>query len=171
MAARKQRKTEKRTESGGKIGKPASRGSRAAKKARAERARTRPARKPAKHDAAGSSAAGDAAPENGALTPTSRGFAALTELLGRRAGLRVIWELRGGPMKFRALQAACDGLSPSTLNQRLADLRDARLVTIEERQGYCLTPPGEELVEQLGPLAGWADSWSHRRAQKRRAAR
>lgn len=100
---------------------------------------------------------------------TSRGWAALTELLGRRAGIRVLWELRAGPAKFRELQAACDGLSPSTLNQRLAELRDARLVEIEERQGYRLTPQGEELVERFEPLAGWAESWSHRRAQKRRS--
>ena len=99
---------------------------------------------------------------------TSRGWAALADLLGRRAGMRVLWELRAEPLKFRALQAACDGLSPSTLNQRLADLREARLVAIEERQGYCLTPQGEELVEKLAPLAGWAETWSHRRAQTRR---
>jgi len=100
-------------------------------------------------------------------TSTSRGWAHLTDLFGRRACVRVLWELRAGPLKFRALQAACDDLSPSTLNQRLSDLREARLVVIEERQGYRLTPTGEELVERLGPLASWADSWSHRRAQKR----
>ncbi len=99
---------------------------------------------------------------------TSRSWAALAELLGRRAGMRVVWELREGPLKFRALQAACDGLSPSTLNQRLADLKEARLVAIEERQGYRLTPQGEELARLLDPLAGWAEGWSHRRAQTRR---
>lgn len=106
-----------------------------------------------------------------ALSPpatTSRSFAHLTDLLGRRAGLRVLWELRAAPLKFRALQAACDGLSPSTLNQRLNELREARLVMIEDRQGYRLTSTGEELVGALGPLASWADSWSQRRAQKRK---
>ncbi len=98
---------------------------------------------------------------------TTRGWAVLAELLGKRAGMRVLWELRGAPLKFRALQEACDGLSPSTLNQRLSDLREARLVALEDRQGYCLTPQGEELVELLAPVAGWADGWSRRRAQKR----
>jgi DNA-binding HxlR family transcriptional regulator len=98
---------------------------------------------------------------------TSRGWAVLAELLGRRAGMRVVWELNAGPLKFRALQAACDDLSPSTLNQRLADLKEARLVALEERQGYRLTPQGEELARLLGPLAGWAEGWSHRRAQTR----
>lgn len=101
-----------------------------------------------------------------ATLPTSRGWAVLAELLGRRACLRVLWELRGGPLKFRPLQAACDDLSPSTLNQRLADLREARLVVLEERQGYRLTPQGEELARHVEPLATWAEGWSHRRAQR-----
>lgn len=101
-----------------------------------------------------------------ALDPTSRGWAALAELLGRRASLRVIWELRGGPLRFRPLQAACDGLSPSTLNQRLSELRDARLVELDEGVGYTLTLMGQDVVVRLMPLAAWAEPWSHRRAQK-----
>ena len=81
--------------------------------------------------------------------------------------MRVLWELRGEPLRFRALQDACDGLSPSTLNQRIGDLREARLLVLDERSGYTLTPLGEEVVERLAPLAVWAEPWSHRRAQKR----
>ncbi|MEW5864097.1 MAG: hypothetical protein AB1773_10975, partial [Pseudomonadota bacterium] len=37
---------------------------------------------------------------------------AMLDLLGRRRALRVIWELRGDRrLTFRALQAACDGIS------------------------------------------------------------
>ena len=45
--------------------------------------------------------------------------------LGRRGALRILWELRAGPLRFRALQAAAD-LSPSVLNARLRELRSAR---------------------------------------------
>ena len=37
--------------------------------------------------------------------------------------MRVIWELRGDPLSFRALQASCEGMSPSVLNQRLDHFR------------------------------------------------
>ena len=50
---------------------------------------------------------------------------ALLDLLGRRWALRVLWELRDGPVPFRALQQRCDGMSSSVLNQRLAELRAA----------------------------------------------
>lgn len=33
---------------------------------------------------------------------------AALDLLGRRWILRILWELRSGPMGFRALQALCD---------------------------------------------------------------
>ena len=107
--------------------------------------------------------------EAGAV-PTSRGWAALAELLGRRAAVRVLWELRDQPLRFRPLQSACDGLSPSTLNQRLAELREARLIALDERAGYALTPMGREVVDRLTPLAVWAEPWSRRRAQKRTPA-
>ena len=48
---------------------------------------------------------------------------ALLDLLGRRWSLRVLWELRDGPLTSRALRAACDEASPSVLQARLADLR------------------------------------------------
>jgi len=48
---------------------------------------------------------------------------ALLDLLGRRWTLRVIWELRDAPLLFRELQARCEGMSSSVLNQRLQELR------------------------------------------------
>ena len=50
---------------------------------------------------------------------TGRPIMALLDLLSRRWTLRVIWELRGGRLTFRALQQACGGVSPSVLNERL----------------------------------------------------
>ncbi len=82
----------------------------------------------------------------------------LLDLLGRRWTLRVMWELRDGPMTFRALQAACDEVSPTALNARLKDLRAARLVATGEN-GYALTDAGRDLGARLASLDAWATTW------------
>lgn len=85
---------------------------------------------------------------------------ALLDLLGRRWALRVIWELRTGPLAFRPLQAAC-GSSPSVLNTRLAELREARIVELAD-DGYRLSDEGHRLLETLHPLVSWAERWAKR---------
>jgi len=85
----------------------------------------------------------------------------LLDLLGRRWALRVLWELREGPVSFRALQERCDGMSSSVLNQRLAELRGAEVVEHNE-DGYRLTGEGERLLGSLGPLNDWAERWAAR---------
>ena len=87
---------------------------------------------------------------------------ALLDLLGRRWTLRVIWELRGGPLVFRALQAACGGASSSVLNQRLRELREAGIVA-SGADGYALTREGAELLDAYEPLGRWAQRWAARR--------
>lgn len=88
---------------------------------------------------------------------------ALLDLLGRRWALRVLWELRGEPLTFRALRTACAELSPSVLNQRLAELREAGLVEASSGEGYTLTQSGRALGELLMPLDAWARGWARRR--------
>jgi len=90
---------------------------------------------------------------------SGRPIMALLDLLGRRWALRVIWELRGGALSFRALQAACSGMSPSVLNQRLAELREALIVEAGE-DGYALSARGRELLELFGPLQRWSQDWA-----------
>jgi DNA-binding HxlR family transcriptional regulator len=85
---------------------------------------------------------------------------ALLDLLGRRWSLRIIWELRQGPLTFRALQAACDGVSPTVLQQRLKDLRAAGLVEHDGRQGYALTAAAGRLQPSLLSLQDWAEAWA-----------
>ena len=94
---------------------------------------------------------------------TGRPIMALFDLLGRRWTLRLLWELRGGPESFRALQGRCDGMSPSVLNQRLAELREAGLVDAGEGGGYLLTRSGRELKDAITPLDAWAKRWAGRR--------
>jgi DNA-binding HxlR family transcriptional regulator len=85
---------------------------------------------------------------------------ALLDLLGRRWALRAIWELRAGPLSSRALRTACGGISPTVLNDRMAELREARLVVLESSAGYALTPLGFELLERVAPLSAWAERWA-----------
>ena len=79
-------------------------------------------------------------------------------LFQRRWALRVLWELREGPLNFRALQAASGDISPTVLNQRLAELREAALVARRD-DGYALTSLGRELIVAFEPLSRWALRW------------
>ncbi|HYB22516.1 MAG TPA: helix-turn-helix domain-containing protein [Solirubrobacteraceae bacterium] len=84
---------------------------------------------------------------------------ALFDLLGRRWTLRVLWELRDGALTFRELQARCEGMSSSVLNQRLGELREVGLVTAEGGEGYELSDEGLALLDALSPLHAWAERW------------
>lgn len=83
----------------------------------------------------------------------------LLELLSHRWALRVLWELREGPLTSRALRAACDEVSPGVLHTRLDELRAGGFVTRVERQGYALSDLGAELLEILLPLSAFARDW------------
>ena len=68
----------------------------------------------------------------------------------------------------RALQARGGDLSPTVLNQRLRDLREASLV-VKGVDGYQLTALGSDLLETFEPTFKWAQRW--RRSMLRKAAR
>ncbi len=85
---------------------------------------------------------------------------ALLDLLGRRWALRVLWELRDGPLTSRALREACGGVSPTVLQERTRELREAGLLELGEEAGYALTPLGRELLERFHPVVGWAERWA-----------
>jgi DNA-binding HxlR family transcriptional regulator len=90
---------------------------------------------------------------------TGRPVMALLDLLGRRMSLRILWELSKSDrvLTFRALQEAAE-TNPALLNQRLKELRAARLVS-HTGDGYALTDEGQELVALLIPIAVWSDQW------------
>ncbi len=87
---------------------------------------------------------------------------ALFDLLGRRWTLRLIWELRDDALTFRELQARCEGMSSSVLNQRLKELRNAGVVVTGGAGGYALTEEGVKLIDALAPLHSWATRWAQR---------
>src|SRR3546814_20588503 len=85
---------------------------------------------------------------------------ALFDLLGRRWAMGVLWTLsEGGAMTFRELQERCETISPSVLNQRLSELKEAGFVTRSER-GYIPTALGERIYRHLVPLGAAAREWS-----------
>jgi DNA-binding HxlR family transcriptional regulator len=84
---------------------------------------------------------------------------AALDLMGRRSLLRILWELRSGALRFRALQAACGELSPTLLNARLKEMRETGLVELTD-QGYGLTELGRELRTALQPLLRWSERWT-----------
>jgi DNA-binding HxlR family transcriptional regulator len=90
---------------------------------------------------------------------TGRPIMVLLDLLGRRWTLRIMWELRQGALTSRALRTACDEASPTVLNQRLKELREAGFVELAEAGGYSLTPLGRELNETSLPLYHFAERW------------
>lgn len=90
---------------------------------------------------------------------TGRPIMALLDLLGRRWTLRIVWELREQPRRFRELQDTI-GASPTIVNTRLAELREAGLVELDADSGYRLTPLGEELLQLFLPLHRWSEKWA-----------
>ncbi|MGO9490181.1 MAG: winged helix-turn-helix transcriptional regulator [Solirubrobacteraceae bacterium] len=86
---------------------------------------------------------------------------ALLDLLGRRWALRVLWELRDGPLQFRVLQQRCDGMSSSVLSQRLAELRAAGILE-RAPEGYLLSEEGTRLLDPFSALHAWAERWAER---------
>ena len=90
---------------------------------------------------------------------TGRPVMVLLDLLGRRWSLRILWELRAAPLTSRALRTACDEASPTVLQARLDDLREAGFVELREANGYGLTALGRELCETFMPLHRFAERW------------
>jgi DNA-binding HxlR family transcriptional regulator len=88
---------------------------------------------------------------------TGRPIMVVLDMLGRRATLRIFWELRDAPLTFRALQEAVQ-TNPSLLNTRLRELREVGWIE-HDAGGYRLTDAGRELTEAMQPLYTWAGKW------------
>ncbi|WP_433042124.1 winged helix-turn-helix transcriptional regulator [Dactylosporangium sp. CS-033363] len=91
---------------------------------------------------------------------TGRPLMAALDLFGRRWNLRIVWELRNGPVGFRALQERCDNMSSSVLRQRLTELVETRLVTQQPDAAYLLTDLGRGAYQALRPLDRWSAAWA-----------
>ena len=87
---------------------------------------------------------------------------ALLDLLGRRWTLRILWELRAASLTSRALREACGDISPTVLQTRLDDLREAGLIELSD-SGYGRTDLGRELSLVFLPIHRFAERWSKRK--------
>ena len=81
------------------------------------------------------------------------------DLLGKRWTLRLLWELRDGPLGARTILSRCPGLSSSVLYERLRELTASGLL---DRVGgdYALSEIGASLGTALQPLDAWAHRWA-----------
>lgn len=90
-----------------------------------------------------------------------------SELLGDRWSLLVLRDLIfGGPRHYRELLASSrEGIASNILNNRLARLTEAGLLTRHEDPGhrqkvqYRLTEAGIQLVPVLAALGDWGNRW------------
>ncbi|MFF1571026.1 winged helix-turn-helix transcriptional regulator [Streptomyces sp. NPDC058293] len=89
---------------------------------------------------------------------------AAMDLFGRRWALRILWELRAGPLGARTLLARCEGLSSSVLYQRLRELTTNGIIA-PSVDGYELTRLGAALSHALQPLNEWAITWAQAQEQ------
>lgn len=92
---------------------------------------------------------------------SGRPIMVLLDVLGQKWTLRILWELyqTGEPLTFRRLQGACDAVSPTSLNSRLKNLRELRLVELGAN-GYLVTQKGKELTQTFVELDCWAEEWA-----------
>lgn len=91
---------------------------------------------------------------------SGRPLMAALDLLGRRWALRLLWELRDGPLGARALQARSDQISASVMYDRLHELAEAGLIRRTPEGGYELTAIGRELYTAIEPLDAWSLRWA-----------
>ena len=91
--------------------------------------------------------------------PSEKPINVLLELVGRRWILRVVWELRGGPLTARALRTRCDQAPPGSLQARLVDLRQAGFVEHRSGSGYALTDVGRAFLSAFMSLYFFAEEW------------
>ena len=88
--------------------------------------------------------------------PTSQLMAQALDFAGRRWALRIVWELRVGPLNFRALQAASGNISPSVLQARLHELKALGIIEKIPSLRYRLSTSGDRLFQVLARLDKWS---------------
>jgi DNA-binding HxlR family transcriptional regulator len=90
---------------------------------------------------------------------TGRPIMAALDLLGRRWVLRILWELRDGPVGARGMLVRCEGLSSSVLYERLRDLGRAGIIEQTDDDAYVVSALGASLLTSLEPLVKWSATW------------
>ncbi|WP_416772951.1 winged helix-turn-helix transcriptional regulator [Pseudomonas sp. RHF3.3-3] len=100
----------------------------------------------------------DDRPTSQSIEIPRRPIMALLDLLGQKWALRILWELQGGELSSRALRTAAGEISPTVLQARIHELREAGIVE-SGKSGYGLTRLGIELTQAFLPLYRFAEKW------------
>ncbi len=86
-------------------------------------------------------------------------------VLSRKWALLIISAIANSKrLRYNELEERLDGISPSTLSERLKELEKAGLIAreafseIPPRVEYSLTAAGSELKDAIVPLMSWASS-------------
>ena len=96
---------------------------------------------------------------------TSCAVAACTEILGAKWTALIVHDLSEGPRRFTQLEAACPGISPRTLSERLRALEEQEVV---ERHSYPERPPrveyeltskGRDLLPIIDEMRRFGHAW------------
>ena len=96
---------------------------------------------------------------------TSCAVAACTEILGAKWTALLVHDLSEGPRRFTQLEAACPGISPRTLSERLRALEHDEIV---ERRSYPESPPrveyeltakGRDLLPIIDEMRRFGHAW------------
>jgi DNA-binding HxlR family transcriptional regulator len=92
------------------------------------------------------------------------------ERVGDRWSLLVIRDLLTGPKRFTDLMDRLGGITPKTLSQRLGELADEGIVSVDREPGrrevwYSLTPAGADLAPVIESLGWWGIRHAWRRPQ------
>lgn len=100
----------------------------------------------------------DNSPTSPSIETQRRPIMALLDLLGQKWALRILWELQGGELSSRALRTAAGEISPTVLQARIHELREAGIVE-SRKGGYGLTQLGVEITHAFLPLYRFAEKW------------
>jgi DNA-binding HxlR family transcriptional regulator len=96
---------------------------------------------------------------------TSCAVAACTEILGAKWTALIVHDLSEGARRFTQLEAACPGISPRTLSERLRALEEQGIV---ERRSYPERPPrveyeltekGRALLPIIDEMRNFGHAW------------
>lgn len=104
------------------------------------------------------SARGSRSAPGGSPDPSVAPILTAMDLLGQRWIMRVIWELRAGPLGFLALRRRMNNCSSSVLSERLQQLTTAGLTAKNASGSWGLTGDGVQLANALDSIWDWARS-------------
>ncbi len=96
-------------------------------------------------------------------------FQRTMELIGRRWTASILRALFAGKERFTDIAQTVPGLSHRLLTERLEELREADLITIEpgiKRGTYRLTERGRDLLPLFAELEAWNARWHEASSQE-----